>query len=290
MKRFVRFHGLAHPSGLGEVEVGRFLTHLAVVEGVSASTQNQALSALLFLYRRVLGQDVGWIGNIARAKKPGRLPVVLSPAEVSLLLQGMTGVPLLVARVLYGSGLRVSEGISLRVKDIDLDRREVRVYDAKGRSSRKTMLPDSLLPELRSHLEGNRKRHAADCRSGNGRVSLPDALSRKYPGAAVEWLWQFVFPARRETRDRRTGRIGRWHIGASVVQKAVRRAALASGIPKRIGCHTLRHSFATQLLESGYDIRTVQELLGHRDVRTTMTYTHVLTRGGLGVRSPLDSL
>ena len=289
-RRFVKFSGLIHPAELGEEHLSAFLTHLAVVRGVSASTQNQALSALLFLYRKVLRQEVPWIQGITRAKQAERLPVVLSPSEVRQVLQLMPDKPRLVAEVLFGSGLRLGEALSLRIKDVDIARRELQVWDGKGRRARHTVLPATLAERLGAQVEKVYGIHRRDLRDGGGSVELPDALHRKYPSASREWIWQYLFPSPREVISRKTGKRGRSHIHRSVIQKAVRRAATKSGIAKRIGCHTFRHSFATHLLRTGYDIRTVQELLGHRDVRTTMTYTHVLNRGRLGVQSPLDAI
>jgi integron integrase len=288
--RFVRFHGLRHPRELGIGEVQAFLTHLAVERGLSASSQLQAQAALLFLYRHVLGIELKGLGPLPRARRPTTLPVVLSPAEVAKVIGGMRGVPRLVAMLLYGTGLRLGECLTLRVKDIDLDRREIRVRRGKGGKDRVTVLPDSLRAPLATHLEVVRQRHAVELRAGRGMVELPDALGRKYPGAASSWPWQWVFPARRHHVVAATGEQRRHHLHDTVIQRAVTEAVRASGIPKRATCHTLRHSFATHLLEGGYDIRTVQELLGHRDVSTTMLYTHVLNRGGLGVQSPMDRL
>jgi len=303
-REYVRFHGFRHPTELGEAEVTRFLTHLAVRGRVSASTQNQAASALLFLYNEVLSRPMRRTDEIVRAREPTRVPVVLTSAEVARVLSRMEGTDRLVASLLYGSGLRLLEALRLRVKDVDFARGEIVVRDAKGGRQRVTMLPRRLSGEVQRHLSRVRLVHDRDRRelegdcdaappAGAGRtpeeegVWLPGALGRKLPHAAIEWPWQWVFPAAR----RRRGRSGGWrrlHRHPSNVQRAVRRAVLESGITKRASCHTFRHSFATHLLESGYDIRTVQELLGHRDVRTTMIYTHVLNRGGLGVVSPMD--
>jgi integron integrase len=303
-REYVRFHGFRHPAELGEAEVTRFLTHLAVRGRVSASTQNQAASALLFLYSEVLSRPMRRSDEIVRAREPTRVPVVLTPAEVARVLSRMEGKDRLVASLLYGSGLRLLEALRLRVKDVDFARGEIVVRDAKGGRQRVTMLPRRLAGEVQRHLSRVRLVHDRDRRelegdcaaappAGTGRtpeeegVWLPGALSRKLPHAAVEWPWQWVFPAARRRRER-AGGWRRLHRHPSNVQRAVRRAVLESGITKRASCHTFRHSFATHLLESGYDIRTVQELLGHRDVRTTMIYTHVLNRGGLGVVSPMD--
>ncbi len=273
---------------MGEAELTAFLSHLATDRKVSASTQNQALSALLFLYKEVLGKELPWLDGLVRAKRPHRIPVVLSQGEVMNLLQLMRGTTWLMASLLYGSGLRLMECARLRVKDLDLERREIRVRDGKGRKDRITLLPSKLVSPLNAQLAFAKKQHEADLLLGNGSVEIPFALSRKYPRAAWEWGWQWVFPATRPYRDRETGLHRRHHLHESVLQRAVKDAARRTGIAKPATCHTLRHSFATHLLESGYDIRTIQELLGHRDVSTTMIYTHVLNRGGLGVRSPLD--
>jgi integron integrase len=288
IRRYVRYHGMRHPTCLGEAEVSAFLTHLAVDRKVSASTQNQALSSLLFLYRKVLKAELGWLDGLVHARRPARLPVVLSRSEVAAILECLHGTPGLMASLLYGSGLRVLECARLRVKDVDLDRREILVRDGKGRKDRVTLLPESLQTPLREHLEGVRHQHQIDLTRGNGSVEMPTALATKYLRAAWHWGWQWVFPATRLYRDPVTGHRRRHHLHESVVQKAVKAAVQSAGVSKHASCHTLRHSFATHLLEDGYDIRTIQELLGHRDVRTTMIYTHVLNRGGRGVRSPLD--
>lgn len=290
VKRFVRHHGMRDPRELGEAEVAEFITHLAVRGNVSASTQMQALSALLFLYREVLGRNVGDLDRLLWARKPRRLPVVLTRDEVARVLGGMSGVPGLVARLLYGTGMRLMEGLGLRVKDLDFAMRQVTVRGGKGDRDRVTMVPGALVPELEGHLERVRRLHRRRLARGGGRVSLPGALDRKYPAASGEWVWHWVFPATREYVDRMTGARLCHHRHASGVQRAFRAAVQRSGIGKRATCHTLRHSFATHLLEDGYDIRTVQELLGHRHVATTMVYTHVLNRGGRGVVSPLDRL
>jgi integron integrase len=257
---------------------------------VAPSTQNQALAALLFLYVHVLSVPLARLGDFTRAKRPHRVPIVLTPGEVAAVLNQMRGVPALMASLLYGAGLRLLECAHLRVKDLDLERLEIVVRDGKGRRDRLTMLPEGMVDPLRRHLAWARDQHAADVVAGAGWVELPDALDRKYPNAAREWPWQWVFPATRTYREPVTGRTRRHHLHETVLQGAVREAVLATGMAKRASCHTLRHSFATHLLEGGYDIRTIQELLGHRDVSTTMIYTHVLNRGGLGVRSPLDGV
>ncbi len=290
LRRFVRFHHLRDPAAMGDAEVAAFVTALAVRRNLSASTQNQALGALVFFYRHVLGRRLGALRGLDRAKRPQRLPVVLTPQEVRQVLGCLEGDGWLVASLLYGSGLRLMEALTLRVKDVDLERLELRVRRAKGAKDRVTVLPASLRGALRAHLDSVRRLHAVDVAGGGGRAELPGALERKAPAAAREWAWQWVFPAPRPRRDPMLREAQRHHLHPTVVQRAFAAAVRASGIAKRATCHTLRHSFATHLLEAGYDIRTVQELLGHRDVRTTMIYTHVLNRGGLGVRSPADGL
>ena len=289
-RRFVRFCGLRHPGELGLSDVRRFLTHLVVERKVSAATQQQALSALLFLYRHVVGRPLEALGRVPRGKVPTTLPVVLTPAEVARVLAGLGGSLGLIGLLLYGSGLRLTECLMLRVKDLDLDRGELVVRRGKGGLDRATVLPETARGALRAHLGRVKTLHERDLAQGRGRVELPDGLATKYPNAAVSWAWQWVFPARRTYRDPASGLIRRHHLHPSVMQRAMAEAARASGIGKRASCHTLRHSFATHLLQAGYDIRTVQELLGHRDVSTTMVYTHVLNRGGPGVRSPADGL
>ncbi|MES1209758.1 MAG: integron integrase [Pseudomonadota bacterium] len=288
LRRFILFHGKRHPDEMAEPEITAFLSHLATDAHVAASTQNQALAAILFLYQRVLGRELDWLSGMVHAKRPDRLPVVLSRDEVVALLGKMRGVSHLMATLLYGSGLRVLECAELRVKDLDFDRHELTVHDGKGRKDRVTMLPDRLDAPLRSHLARVRANHERDLAKGAGAVALPDALDRKYRGASKDWPWQWVFPASRHYIDRVTGERRRHHLHETVLQRAVKAAVRAARIAKHATVHTLRHSFATHLLEAGYDIRTIQELLGHRDVRTTMIYTHVLNRGGRGVRSPLD--
>ncbi len=288
IRRFIVFHGRRHPQELGAPEIAAFVTSLAVDQHVAASTQNQALSGVLFLYRDVLHQDVGVVALLPRARTPAKVPVVLSPTEVRQVLDKLTGVPRIVATLLYGAGLRLQECLELRVKDLDFERREITVRRGKGQKDRRVMLPDALREVLERHLEEVRRLHHTDLAAGFGRVVLPGALDRKYPHAPRDWSWQFVFPAGRICRDERFGAPTRFHLHESVVQRAVTEAGRKAGLAKRVGCHTFRHSFATHLLESGSDIRTVQELLGHADVSTTMIYTHVLNRGGLGVKSPLD--
>lgn len=289
VRRYILFHGKRHPSELGVEEVSAFLNLLAVELEVAAATQNQALAALLFLYRQVLGIDLGALPQATRAKRPKRLPVVLSRDEARHLVGALAGIERLVALLLYGGGLRLLEALRLRVKDLDFDRHEITVRSGKGDRDRRTMLPATAALELRPHLEAVRRLHLRDLETGLGRVELPGALARKLPGAAGEWPWQWVFPSKKFTLDPRTGESRRHHLYPERIQRAVVAAAKVVEIPKRVTCHTLRHSFATHLLEAGYDIRTVQELLGHRQVTTTMIYTHVLNKGGLGVRSPLDT-
>lgn len=287
LRRFLRFHGLRHPREMGSTEVNAFLSHLAVNEKVSASTQNQARAALLFLYRNLLERELE-LDGVVRARTRQRLPVVLSEAEVRAVRQQLEGEPALVVGLLYGSGLRLMEALRLRVKDLDVERRELTVRDGKGGKDRLTLLPQSVVPALQDHLLRVRSIHQSDLNAGWGRVLMPYALERKYPNASREWGWQWVFPQQKRWRDPETGHQGRHHLDPSVVQKAVKRAVAAAGVSKAASCHTFRHSFATHLLERGQDIRTIQELLGHKDVSTTMIYTHVLNRGPLGVRSPAD--
>jgi integron integrase len=288
IRRYILFHGKRHPGEMGEQEVSRFLSSLATAGRVAASTQNQALSALLFLYDEVLRRKLDWLENVTRAKRPVRLPVVLSRREVESVLQRLTGVPWLMASLLYGAGLRLMECARLRVKDIDFERNEITVRDGKGRKDRITLLPRSLRAPLQEHLRRVLALHEKDLAHDRGRVVLPGALAQKYPNADRDWGWQWVFPATRFYYDSRTQIWHRHHLHESVLQRAVKDAARLAAIAKPVSCHTLRHSFATHLLEEGYDIRTIQELLGHSDVSTTMIYTHVLNRGGRGVRSPLD--
>jgi integron integrase len=288
IKRYILFHSKRHPKDMGLAQVQAFLTHLAVEGQVAASTQNQALSALLFLYRQVLKIDLDTPLDAVRAKKPSRLPVVLTRAETHQVIQGLAGPYQLMAKLLYGSGLRLMECVRLRVKDIDFDRREIVVRDAKGGHERVTMLPASLVTPLQEHLKRVKLLHEQDLAAGCGQVYLPYALERKYPAASGEWGWQYVFPSDRLSLDPRSGFKRRHHVDESNLQRAVKDAVRLARVAKPASCHTFRHSFATHLLESGYDIRTVQELLGHQDVKTTMIYTHVLNRGGLAVRSPLD--
>lgn len=290
IKRFIFFHNKRHPAEMGEAEIGRFLSSLASDSHVSASTQNQALNALLFLYHEVLGKDIGYISGVVRAKRPTRLPVVLSRQEVKSVLSSLSGTEWIMATLLYGAGLRLMECMRLRVKDIDFSSNQITVRSGKGDKDRRTMLPASVKEPLCKHLERVRELYKRDLESGFSRVSLPYALERKYPNATKEWGWQWVFPASKLYVDRLSGAKKKHHLHESVLQKAVKDAVRHAGISKPAMCHTFRHSFATHLLEDGYDIRTVQELLGHKDVSTTMVYTHVLNRGGRGVTSPADRL
>jgi integron integrase len=290
IKRFIVFHGIRHPAQMDKTEVSQFLTHLAVVKNVSASTQSQAFNALLFLYKSVLGMDIGFLEGVVRARRPRRLPVVLIPQEVKAVLDQLEGISHLVCILLYGAGLRLLDCLRLRVKDIDFVRNEITVRDGKGNKDRVTMLPARAKEPLEAQLARVRRLHQADLRKGLGRAPLPDALLRKYPNADREWCWQYVFPASTHYTDSVTGVRHRHHVHESVIQKAVHEAVRRAGITKPASCHTFRHCFASHLLENGYDIRTVQELLGHEDVKTTMIYTHVLNKGGRGVRSPADSL
>ena len=289
IRRFIYFSGRRHPAELGAAEVTAFVSHLARERDVAAATQNQALSALLFLYKVVLGQPLPWLDELERAKRPARLPTVLTRGEVERLLAAMRGTKWLMASLLYGSGLRLTECLKLRVKDIDFGYGQILVRDGKGAKDRVTMLPASLVEPLKRQLQVAKVLHDADVAAGYGEVELPDALARKYPRAPYEWAWKFVFPSERLSVDPRSGAIRRHHVYENFVTRGVKRAARAARIEKHVSCHTLRHSFATHLLEAGYDIRTVQELLGHVDVSTTMIYTHVLNKGGRGVASPLDA-
>jgi len=288
IKRYLIFHNRQHPRELGNAEIEAFLTYLAVEQRVAASTQNQALSALLFLYRDVLRLELDIQVDAIRAKPSRYLPTVLTKSEVIAIIRQLSGVYQLVVQLLYGSGLRQTECLQLRVKDVDFGHHQLVVRDTKGNESRVTMLPDSVVAVLKVHLLQVKHLHQQDLAQGFGSVYLPFALERKYPNADRAWIWQYVFPSDRRSRDPRSGIIRRHHLDPSGLQKVVKRATRAAGIEKRVSCHTFRHSFATHLLQAGYDIRTVQELLGHKDVKTTMIYTHVLNRGGRGVRSPLD--
>jgi integron integrase len=290
VRRFLQFHGRRSPLALGTGEVATFLSHLASEAKVSASTQNQALAALLFLYGQVLRQPLGSLGEVVHAQRPKRLPVVMTREEVARLLGRLSGTRYLMASLLYGSGLRLQECMQLRVRDVDLSVRQVMVRRGKGMKDRAAPLPLVLVDPLRVHLHAVHRQHEADLADGGGSVALPEALSVKYPGAAREWPWQWVFPAARTHVDAASGERRRHHLHETVLQRAVHEAARAASLEKAVSCHTFRHSFATHLLEGGYDIRTIQKLLGHSDVRTTMVYTHVLNRGARGVLSPLDVL
>lgn len=290
IRRYILFHAKRHPKNMGAEEVTRFLTHLAVQGNVAASTQNQALNALLFLYRQVLKVELPWLNELQRAKKPARLPVVLTRDEVRSVLAHLDGTTWLIVALIYGSGLRVMEALRLRVKDIDFGYQQLIVRDGKGQKDRVTTLPESLAEPLRRQLERVRLLHRRDIKDGYGRVYLPYALAKKYPNADRELGWQYVFPSAYRSRDPRSDRESRHHVTDSAIQKAVKSAVRAVDILKPATVHSLRHSFATHLLEDGYDIRTVQELLGHQDVSTTMIYTHVLQKGGRAARSPLDTL
>ncbi len=288
IRRYILFHNKRHPRDMGEAEIQAFITHLATERNLSASSQNQALSAIIFLYRNVLGRELALPPEIIRAKKAGRLPTVLSKQEVLAVIGNMQGTPKLMAQLLYGSGLRLMECLRLRVKDIDFDNHQLIVRDGKGENDRTTMLPDALVAPLKEHLQRVRRIHQKDLDDGFGEVSLPYALERKYPNAPKEFAWQYVFPASVRSKDPISKRIKRHHLDESVLQRAVREAARLAKIDKPVSPHTFRHSFATHLLQNGYDIRTVQELLGHKNVQTTMIYTHVLQRGANAVKSPLD--
>lgn len=290
VRRFVLFHGRRHPRDMREPEVNAFLTDLAVSGRVASATQNQALAGLLFLYEEVLQQPLDRLRGVVRAKRPKRLPTVLSPEEVQKVLGGMSGQPRVIATLLYGAGLRLLEALQLRVKDVDFARGEIMVRQAKGGKDRVAVLPQCMRGKLVDHLRDLRARHGVEVDRGRGRVKLPGAYARKHPAAEQSWAWQWIFPGDGDYFDREERRSFRHHLHQTVIQRAVRDAVVRAGISKRATCHTLRHSFATHLLQDGYDIRTVQELLGHNDVATTMIYTHVLNRGGRGVRSPADRL
>lgn len=290
VSRFIRFHRFRDPVEMGKYEVERFLSHLAVERDVAASTQNQALSALLFLYKEVLGIKLDWLDGVVRAKRPKIVPVVLTREEAASVLRYLSGWNLLAAMLMYGAGLRLLECLTLRIKDLDFGYHQITVREGKGNKDRITVLPASVEPRIKLHLEDIRVQFEKDLKEGYGYVRLPKALARKYPNAGHEWGWQWVFPAHRHYMDPESGIRCRHHLDESVLQRAVKEAATLAGIKKHVTCHTFRHSFATHLLEDGYDIRTIQELLGHRDVSTTMIYTHVLNRGGRCVRSPMDIL
>ena len=289
IRRFILFHGKRHPQDMSAPEIEAFITQLAVGRQVAVSTQNQALSAILFLYRHVLRIDVEVLPSLVRPGRPKRLPTVLTQAEAGRVISHMKGVTKIMAKLLYGSGLRLMECARLRVKDIDFGNRQIIVRDGKGENDRSTVLPDSLIVELETHLQDVKALHEKDLREGYGEVHLPYALGVKFPNAGREWAWQYLFPATQRSTDPQTGKVRRHHLDESVLQRAVRDAAQRAQIDKPVSPHTFRHSFATHLLQNGYDIRTVQELLGHKDVKTTMIYTHVLQKGGLAVKSPLDT-
>ena len=290
IRRYADFHRTERVGALGRPGIERFLSALAVKENVAAATQNQALGALLFLYQEVLGLTLDWLDDVVRAKKPARLPVVLTRQEIQDLLARLEGARRIAAMLMYGAGLRLLECLQLRVKDVDFGMRQITVREGKGRKDRVTVLPAAVTRSLQRHLEEVKAQHESDLKSGAGYVKLPGALAVKYPGADRQWSWQWVFPAHRQFTDPVNGNIYRHHLYETGIQRAVKDAAAQAAISKHVTCHTLRHSFATHLLEDGYDIRTIQELLGHRDVSTTMIYTHVLNRGGRCVRSPADSL
>ena len=290
VKRFVYFHKMRHPKEMAETEINAFLTHLALKGKVSASTQNQALSALLFLYRHVLNREIGELRDVIRARKPKRLPVVLPKDEVKTVIGNLKGDKWIMANLMYGAGLRLMECLRLRVQDIDFASNQITVRDGKGSKDRLTMLPKVVKQPLREHLKNVRSTHQKDLSEGYGSVFMPYALASKYPNAATEWGWQFVFPQDNRFINKTTGEQGRYHVHETTVQRTVKEAVRKTDITKRASSHTFRHSFATHLLADGYDIRTVQELLGHKDVKTTMIYTHVLNRGGKGVISPADNL
>lgn len=290
IRRYILFHGKRHPRDMGKKEVEAFLSHLAVERSVAASTQNQALGAILFLYRDVLGIELPWLDDVVRAKRPARIPEVLSRQEVGALFAHLEGQHWLLAGLLYGSGLRLMEAVRLRIKDVDFDYRQIVVRDGKGGRERVVPVPARLVEPLQAQIDSVAALHSQDREAGYGRVYLPFALAQKYPNAAAELAWQYVFPSKRLSRDPRSGETGRHHVSEKGLQRAVKAALDKAGIRKKASCHTLRHSFATHLLEGGSDIRTVQELLGHQHVQTTMIYTHVLQRGGQGVVSPMDWL
>jgi integron integrase len=287
IKRFILFHDKRHPKDMGADEIKAFINNLTINHHVSSSTQNQALQGVLFLYKNVLNRDVGWIENIKRSSRVKHLPVVLSKKEVRKVFDNLKDTNKIIVSLLYGSGLRLSEALKLRIKDIDFDYKQILVRDGKGEKDRHTILPDSVIPDLKQHLNNVYLKHKEDLKKGRGETILPYALKKKYPNAGTEFGWQFAFPADKFIEDKEIGLIFRWHIHESTVQRAVKETVKIAGITKSASPHTFRHSFATHLLENGYDIRTIQEILGHKSVRTTMVYTHVLNRG-LGVKSPLD--
>ena len=286
--RFVKFHGTVHPLKLADQDVEQFLNHLANEQNVAAGTQNQALAALVFLYKEVLGREELTLHHLERAKKPKRLPVVLSSAEASALLKKLDGLALLICELLYGSGLRISECLRFRVQDIDFDMEQIWVHSGKGQKDRVALLPQTCIPKLKEQINKVDKLHKKDLAKGYGRALLPKALARKYQGEQIQLRWQYLFPSKRISKDPRSGLKHRYHISDRFVQRRLKRAAKSAGINKKVTCHTLRHSFATHLLQNGYDIRTVQELLGHKNLKTTMIYTHVINKGGNYIKSPVD--
>jgi len=290
VKRYILFHNKRHPKDMGEKEIAQFLSHLAVNENVSASTQNQALSAIVFLYRQVLKIELGEFTDIVWAKQPKRLPIVLTKEEVKEIIDNLSGVSWLVISLLYGSGLRLNECLDLRIKDIDFHYNQILVRSGKGGKDRYTILPNNVKKPLQDHIQKVQKLHEKDLKDGYGTVNLPNAIQRKYPNAAREWGWQYVFPANSISTNPRTGERMRYHVGEWTIQRSIRYAKLRTKILKRISAHTFRHSFATHLLEAGYDIRTIQELLGHKSVKTTMIYTHVMKASSHYVKSPADTL
>ena len=287
IKRFILFHKKRHPNEMGKDEIQKFINHLAVEQNVSSSTQNQALQAILYLYKNILNKNVGWLDDIKHATRIKHLPVVFSRNETTKIFEHLNGTPKLIVSLLYGSGLRLSEALSLRIKDIDFEYKQIIIRDGKGEKDRHTVLPSSIIPELKKHLNEVYKQHKKDLSKGKGETILPYALDKKYPNAVKEFGWQYAFPTDKYIKHKESGKIIRWHIHESTIQRAVKDAIKKAGIIKQGSPHTFRHSFATHLLENGYDIRTIQELLGHQSVKTTMIYTHVLNRG-LGVKSPLD--
>lgn len=290
IKRLVKFHKYKHPEILGKSEIVEFLNYLASDKNVAASTQNQALCAIVFLYEHILGQPIGTLDNLKRAKKPKRLPVVLSKNEVARVMQHLSGVKKLIVQLLYGSGFRISEVLRLRVHDVDFEFQQIIVRNSKGLRDRVTILPQRLQPLLETHIQKVKNLHAMDLKKGYGSVVLPKALRRKYPNAETEFGWQYIFPSKTRAKDPRSGKWQRYHISESTIQKAVKEAVTKAVIHKKVTCHTFRHSFATHLLQNGYDIRTVQELLGHKNLKTTMIYTHVINKGGNYIKSPVDAI
>ncbi|HDQ03767.1 MAG TPA: integron integrase [Deltaproteobacteria bacterium] len=290
IKRFIFFHNVRHPKDMAEPEINAFLTNLAVKEHVSASTQNQPLCAIIFLYKYALDRKIGDIGEVIRARKPVRLPVVITKSEVKAVLENLKDNKWIIAYLMYGAGLRLMECLRLRIQDLDFSKNQILVRSGKGDKDRITMFPESVKKPLIEHLKKVKKIHESDIANGFGRVLLPEALARKYPNASKEWSWQWVFPQNTLWHNKKTGEHGRHHIHETIIQKLVKDAVVKAGLVKRATCHTFRHSFATHLLEDGYDIRTVQELLGHKDLKTTMIYTHALNKGPSAVRSPADSL